>query len=73
MAGLVIKQLPENLHRRLKEQAARNHRSMTKEVIALLERGLELEEEIKELPAPYQGRFRLTDDFVDRAKREGRE
>lgn len=37
MATLVIKNLPESLHRKLKERAKRNHRSMTKEAIALLE------------------------------------
>lgn len=73
MAGLVIRQLPEELHRKLKEQAARHHRSMSKEALALLERGLALEDEVGEPPAPYKGKFRLTDDFVDQAKREGRE
>jgi plasmid stability protein len=73
MPSLVIKQLPENLHRKLKEQAARHHRSMTREAIALLERGLALDEEVREPPAPYKGRFPLTDALVDRAKREGRE
>ena len=37
MPGFVIKELPEELHRKLKEQAARHHRSMTKEVLAVLE------------------------------------
>ena len=37
MPSLVIKDLPADLHRRLKAQAEANHRSMTKEAIALLE------------------------------------
>lgn len=37
MAALVIKNLPDAIHRRLKEQAERHHRSMTKEAIAQLE------------------------------------
>lgn len=73
MPGLVIKQLPEELHRKLKEQAARHHRSMTKEAITLLEKGLALDEEVREPPTPYKGKFPLTDGFVDKAKREGRE
>jgi plasmid stability protein len=41
MSTLVIKNLPEELHARLKEQAQRHHRSVTKEVVSLIEAGLE--------------------------------
>lgn len=37
MATLVIKNLPDALHRKLKERAKRNHRSLTKEAVALIE------------------------------------
>jgi plasmid stability protein len=37
MSTLVIKNLPEDLHEKLKEQAKRNHRSVTKEVVSLIE------------------------------------
>ena len=40
MPGLVIKDLPAKLHRKLKERAARHRRSMTKEVLVVLERAL---------------------------------
>ena len=40
MPTLVVKNLPEPLHARLKAQALQHHRSMTKEVIALIEQGL---------------------------------
>ena len=40
MSSLVIKNLPEHLHAQLKLQAQRNHRSLTKEAIQLLEAGL---------------------------------
>ena len=40
MSTLVIKGLPDDLHARLKEQAVRNRRSVTKEVVTLIERGL---------------------------------
>jgi plasmid stability protein len=36
---LVIKNLPPELHERLKRRAAQNHRSLTKEAIAVLEAG----------------------------------
>ncbi len=40
MPGLLIKNFPPELHRRLKEEAARHHRSMTRQALALLEQGL---------------------------------
>ena len=73
MVGLVIKNLPSELHQKLKERARRHHRSMTKEVVAILEQALERQMHVKEVPPPYQGGFRLTDDFLDQAKREDRE
>lgn len=73
MTSLVIKHLPEELHSKLKAQAKRHHRSMTKEAIALLEQGLGIGTNMaRELPAPYKGKFPLTDEFIDQAKRQGR-
>lgn len=72
MPGLVIKDLPPELHRELKERAARHHRSMTKEVLAMLEWAVREEPPPQEPPPPFEGHFALTDKFVDRAKREGR-
>ena len=40
MPTLVVKNLPEPLHERLKAQAQLHHRSMNKEVIALIEQGI---------------------------------
>ena len=37
---LVVKNLPEELHEKLKRQAKRNHRSVTKEVVHLIEAGV---------------------------------
>ena len=39
MSTLVIKNLPDDLHARLKEQAERNRRSVTMEVVTLIEQG----------------------------------
>ena len=73
MPGLLIKNLPEPLHRKLKERAARNRRSMTKEALYLLEMVLEQEPtQPGEIPIPFQGKFSLTDEWLDKAKREGR-
>ena len=73
MPGLVIKNLPPELHRRLKERAVRHHRSMTKEVISVLEQALEPNRLGEALPPPYQGRIALTDELIEQARREGRE
>jgi plasmid stability protein len=40
MPGLLIKDFPPELHRKLKEEAARHHRSMTRQALALLEQVL---------------------------------
>ena len=73
MAGLAIKNLPSALHQRLKQRAARNHRSMTKEVLAVLEQALGAGPGASKTPPPFKGRFPLTDGFLDKAKRTGRE
>lgn len=73
MPGLSIKDLPPELHRKLKEQAAQHHRSMTKEVLALLERALGGEKASTDIPPPFEGRFPLTDKLIDQARHEGRE
>ena len=62
MATLTLKNVPDDLHRRLKERAARNHRSLNREVIHALEEAI----------APEAGdlsrRIRV---LHDRLKREG--
>lgn len=40
MPGLLIKDFPPELHRKLKEEADRHHRSMTRQALALLEAAL---------------------------------
>lgn len=59
MLGLVIKDLPEVLHRKLKEQAARHHRSMAKEVLAVLEQALGAAAPQAKAPPPFKGRAKL--------------
>lgn len=50
MSTLVIKNLPENLHDKLRAQAARNHRSVTKEVVTLIESAVASERPEDKLP-----------------------
>jgi plasmid stability protein len=54
MATIIIRDLPDALHERLKDQAKRNHRSLTKEAIALFERHLDQPRLPPELPPPLR-------------------
>jgi plasmid stability protein len=54
MATIIIRDLPDDLHERLKAQAKRNHRSLTKEAIVLIERHLSQSRPTPELPAPLR-------------------
>jgi plasmid stability protein len=71
MASLVIKNLPEDIHERLKAAALKNHRSMTKQAVLLLEEGLGQRRPV-DMPKPITFPFKITQEFLDRAKREGR-
>ncbi len=68
MGTLVIRTLHEELHARLKEQAQRHHRSVTKEVVNLLEQGLERRREAAPLPPPLRlksGRMLSSEEIED--------
>ena len=71
MPALVIKDFPAELHRRLKDDATQHHRSMTQQAIVILEQGLH---QVRPIPAftAYRGKFPLTNEFIDAAKRDGR-
>lgn len=74
MPGIMIKDVPPEIHQKLKERAARNRRSMTKEALSILELVLLREEFPKqELPEPIKTNFPITDEWLDAAKRWGRE
>ncbi|CAN5689208.1 hypothetical protein BH10CHL1_BH10CHL1_13650 [soil metagenome] len=45
MAGLLIRDLPNQLHRKLRERAQQNRRSMAKEALSLLEIALTTSEQ----------------------------
>jgi plasmid stability protein len=53
MPALLIKNMPPLLHERLRQRAAAHHRSMNREVIAILERELE-RPAVSELPPPIK-------------------
>ena len=76
MAGLLIKDLPNELHRRLKKRAEANRRSLSSEAITILETVLEDRsgpptlEQIDKLR--MRGRRPLTQSVIDRARRRER-
>lgn len=71
MSALLIKDVPPELHARLKREATRNHRSMNRHALVLLEQALNLSAPPK-LPPPAKGKFLLTDKWLNAAKRKGR-
>lgn len=71
MAALLIKDLPADVHAWLKQEAERNRRSMTQQVIVLFEERMKKCRPVHFGP-PLKLREPLTDDFISKAKREGR-
>lgn len=63
MASLLIRNLPPELHARLKASAAANRRSLTQEAILIVERGLATGEAAaypRPLPEPLKPRRPIT-------------
>lgn len=75
MATLVIKNFSDDLHARLKDQARRNHRSLTKEAVSLLEQGVMGSRQPFKLSPPLRlaGGYRPTIEDIEAAIAEGRE
>ncbi len=73
MTTLLIEDVPDALHRKLKERANIHQRSVGKEILILLERALaESEPERESLPLPFQGTFPINDAWIANAKNQGR-
>ena len=75
MSGLLIKDFPPELHRKLKDEAARHHRSMTRQALALLEQALssETRNAAELLPKPLKPAKAVTASNVVVIIREGRD
>lgn len=76
MSTLVLKNLPEQLHERLKAQAAEHRRSLTQEAILVLEQGLltRPRRALLLLPPPYVLKGGpLTIEQIEAAIEDGRE
>jgi plasmid stability protein len=72
MASIVIKGLPNELHRRLADDAARSRRSMNQHVIHLLDQSLSGRTPPPP-PPPVKLKAKLTQTMLSRAIAEGRE
>ena len=72
MPSLILRDLPEEVHRRLRDRAQRNHRSMTKEAVTILERELLASGPVK-LPPVVEAPQSVHSDLIDEAVEEGRE
>lgn len=72
MAALLIKNMPPHLHDSLRQRAAIHHRSMNREVIAILERELE-HPAVQELPEPVRGLKEVDHQVIVNAIRRARD
>lgn len=73
MAALLIKDVPPALHIRLRQDAQKHHRSMTRHALAILESSLEPGQlRAADLPPPLKAKQKLSAAWLDRAKRAGR-
>lgn len=73
MPALLIRDLPPEVHQKLKLLAQRNGRSLSAEAASLIEQALAAQTQpIGELPVPFVGAFPLTDEWLNRAKNESR-
>jgi antitoxin FitA len=77
--NFTLKNIPEDLYQKVKESADRNQRSVNGEIISILAAAIESPSVSPSMPIlararVLRGRTRglLTDELLDRAKREGR-
>lgn len=73
MSTLVIKNLPDDLHDKLRAQAVRHHRSMTKEAVTLIEAGVAIRPANTNVPPPVKSAGGPLDwDEIEAAISDGR-
>ena len=73
MSALLIRNLPPDVHRKLKQLAQRNRRSLSAEAASLLVQALATQAYgLHDMPTSFEGSFLLTDDWLDQARNEGR-
>ena|SRR5438105_4376599 len=74
MLSILIENVPATLHRQLKKQAELHHRSMNREIIAVLESAVPLPPRKKlTLPVPIKPRFPMSTEEIEAAIADGQE
>ena len=68
MPDILIRNIPEKMQKKLKDRAKKHHRSMVKEIYAILSDSLSSDLAVRESPVPYQGSFKINNNFIDDAK-----
>ena len=71
MPDILVKDLPAKLHRKLKEAAKKNRRSMTQQAIVLLEQGLQEPPKLA-FPKPVKTKRPLTQRVLTQGIKDGR-
>jgi antitoxin FitA len=76
MPGILIKDVPDDLHRQLKARAAANRRSLSSEALTILEQSLDGragQASLEQIDrARIRGKKPLGQSVIDRARRTGR-
>ena len=73
MPALLIREVPRELHEKIRHAAKENRRSLSEEVINLLQQALAEQRTVpREPPTPVKRAFPLTDEWLEQAKNEGR-
>lgn len=73
MSALLIRNLPPEVHDRLRVLAQRNRRSLSEEAAHLLEEAIAAQMPLAaQPPTPFAGTISLSDEWLDKAKSEGR-
>jgi len=72
MPSIIIRDLPEEVHKRLRYRAKRHHRSMTREAVSILERELLATGPVR-LPPVLSASRPIPGELIDQAIEEGRE
>jgi plasmid stability protein len=73
MSALLIRNLPPEVHDKLKVLAQRNRRSLSEEAARLLEQAIAAQTPLAaQAPTPFSGAFPLSDEWLDSVKNEDR-
>lgn len=72
MPAVVVRDMPVEMHRRLKSAALQHHRSMNREVLTILEQTLE-SSPVVELPPPVKSLRPISGDTIVRIIRNMRD